>query len=496
MDIKYENARNGDRICSIGGIKLHSGYDPQKEAERFVSGLTCAFSPTHIVITGPALSYCAKYLKKRYENASLIAVHYISKMDYDHSIWDKVFYADPNDSTPLSEALYSYLGEEGISSALFASWQPSEKVFPENYSYAWSEIKKAVVKSRNVLSTRSYFARRWIKNAVNFCLYSKNNSYITYGEAPVVICASGPSLKDSIPLLKKGRKQFFLIAVSSALSPLLHENLIPDLCISTDGGFWAKRHLSHYLKKLPQLPLALSPESACYGSCFDHPVIPLSYGDGPGETLLRECSYKAMNAARNGTVSGTAAEFALSITRGPVFFCGLDLQPNNSFSHTQPNELEDMSQVLDYRLSTKESRLTPSSFPSVPLATYLSWFQNKDFKGRLFRLSDSYSYGNRLGKVEDVDFDFFEEELKKSGRKMSEIETFINNFDLSERKRKILSIIESHLHDDDWIQNALPCEYLIYRRSLGTENLEDARRSLENGLEKFFEEIRRFLSDN
>ncbi|MBO7637796.1 MAG: hypothetical protein J6S91_02360, partial [Treponema sp.] len=90
----------------------------------------------------------------------------------------------------------------------------------------------------------------------------------------------------------------------------------------------------------------------------------------------------------------------------------------------------------------------------------------------------------------------FEEELKKSGRKMPEIETFINNFDLSERKRKILSIIESHLHDDDWIQNALPCEYLIYRRSLGTENLEDARRSLENGLEKFFEEIRRFLSDN
>lgn len=496
MDIKYENARNGDRICSVGGIKLHSGYDPQKEAERFVSGLTCAFSPSHIVVTGPALSYCASYLRKRYEKASLIAVHYTVGLDYDNSIWDKVFYADPDDSTPLSEMLYSYLGEEGISSALFASWQPSEKIFPENYSYVWSEIKKAVVKSRNVLTTRSYFARRWIKNAVNFCLYSKNNSYITYGDAPAVICASGPSLKDSIPHLKKHRKQFFLIAVSSALSPLLHENLLPDLCISTDGGYWAKRHLSHYLKKVAQLPLALSPESACYGSCFDHPVIPLSYGDGPGETLLRECSYKAMNAARNGTVSGTAAEFALSITRGPVFFCGLDLEPNKSFSHTQPNELEDMSQVFDYRLSTKEGRLSPSSFPSVPLATYLSWFQNKDFKGRLFRLSDSYSYGNRLGKVDDVDFDFFEGELKKSGRKMPEIKSIKNDFDIRERKRKILSIIENHLHDDDWIENALPCEYLIYRRSLGTENLEDARQSLEKGLENFFEDIRRIVSDN
>ena len=67
MEIKYDNAKNGDRICSIDGIKLHSAYDPQKEAERFVSGLECSFSPTHIVITGPALSYCAGFLRKRFD---------------------------------------------------------------------------------------------------------------------------------------------------------------------------------------------------------------------------------------------------------------------------------------------------------------------------------------------------------------------------------------------------------------------------------------------
>ncbi|MBO4321237.1 MAG: hypothetical protein J5857_12290, partial [Treponema sp.] len=89
MEIKYENARNGDRICSVDGIKLHSAYDPQKEAERFVSGLECSFSPTHVIITGPALSYCVKFLRKRFEKAILIAVHYSDKIECDKNIWDK-----------------------------------------------------------------------------------------------------------------------------------------------------------------------------------------------------------------------------------------------------------------------------------------------------------------------------------------------------------------------------------------------------------------------
>ena len=121
MEIKYDIARNGDRICSIGDIKLHSSYDPQKEAERFVSGLECSFSPTHIVITGPALSYCAKYLRKRFDNAIIIAIHYTNELESDDKVWDRSFVANPDDDIPLSEILYSYLGEEGISSALFAS---------------------------------------------------------------------------------------------------------------------------------------------------------------------------------------------------------------------------------------------------------------------------------------------------------------------------------------------------------------------------------------
>ncbi|MBR4004763.1 MAG: DUF115 domain-containing protein [Treponema sp.] len=496
MEIKYENARNGDKICSIDGIKLHSAYDPQKEAERFVNGLSCTFSPTHIVITGPALSYCVKFLRKRFDKAVLIAIHYSDKIECDDSIWDKTFISNPDDETPLSEVLYSYLGEEGISSALFASWQPSEKIFPDNYTYVWDEIKKSVIKSRSVLSTRTYFARRWIKNAIRFCLYSKNNSYITYGDAPIVICASGPSLKTAIPSLKERRNRFFLIAVSSALSALLEEDLIPDICISTDGGYWAKRHLSHYLKQYPNLPVALSAESACYGQIFDHPVIPLSYGDGPGETLLRECAYKTMNARRNGTVSGTAAEFAMSITRGPVFFCGLDLAPSKSYSHTQPNELEDMSQIMDRRLLPKETRLSPSSFPSLPLSTYLSWFQNKDFNGRLFRLSNSFNYMNQLGKTKDVDFSFFDTIIKKSGQKLPKLNFVKNDFELHDRKEKILSIINSHLHDDDWVQNALPCEYLIYRRSMDTDNFENSKLALEKGLSNFYGEIMRIISEN
>ena len=69
---------------------------------------------------------------------------------------------------------------------------------------------------------------------------------------------------------------FALCAQAQTVTKVSHSNAVktdvvttgdvtirkPDyICISTDGGYWAKRHLSHYLKRYPSLPVALSAES-------------------------------------------------------------------------------------------------------------------------------------------------------------------------------------------------------------------------------------------
>ena len=71
------------------------------------------------------------------------------------------------------------------------------KIFESEMRVAWEEIKRAVIKTRNILNTRAYFAKRWIRNAVRFCLFSRYNAYVLKGQSPVIVCASGPSLKRS-----------------------------------------------------------------------------------------------------------------------------------------------------------------------------------------------------------------------------------------------------------------------------------------------------------
>ncbi len=479
--IIIEKNKNGDLTATVSGIRLCSAYSPQKEAERFVENLKCSFEPSTVVITGPCLDYAAAPLKKRFGKIKLIAVHYAPELA-GQSVWDKEFLSERDSN--LAEELYSYLGEEEICSTLFCSWPPSEKIFAEEYRHAWSEIKTAVVKSRNVLATMTYFAKRWTKNALNFCLFSRKNAYIQKGTSAVLICASGRSLETSIPFIKKYRKRFFLIALSSALSPLHSEEIIPDLILSTDGGYWAKKHISFSLCNDYDVPLALPAEAACFKKFYDRTIIPLSYGDGCSEALIKECGYTNMHAYRNGTVSGTAALFAMDITEGPVFFCGLDLAPSKGFAHTQPNELENENSLGDFRLRTRETRIVPSTFQSPALSTYLAWFQNQDFHGRVHRLSDHFPFSNTLGSVDDVDWSYFENNAG-TGRKPNFVYKN-NDFKIEERKNQLASIVYAHIKDPEWIKNALPAEYVVMRRK-GNES--DG--SLDEKMKDFCDEILR-----
>ena len=58
-----------------------------------------------------------------------------------------------------------------------------------------------------------------------------------------MIIASGPSLQVALSSIRKNQASYFLIVLSSAIKCCFENNIIPDLCISTDGGYWAKEHL-------------------------------------------------------------------------------------------------------------------------------------------------------------------------------------------------------------------------------------------------------------
>lgn len=470
-------ARNGAETCACDGKLLHSKYDPQTEAGRFADSLRADFSPACVAVVGPALSYCAGPLRRRFPNARLVAIRLCGGFKKTDSLWDRAIPADER----LPDALFDALGEETLCATLFADWPPARNALADEQGAAWAAIRDAVNKARSVLATREHFSARWLTNAAKFASSVGRTARISVRDrrTPVVVAASGPSLAPLLPTLARERGRFFLVAVSSALPPLARAKIAPDIALSTDGGWWAKAHLS----RLPEgIPLAIPPEAAVPARLFGGSVVPLCYDDGAEfeRRLLERLGIKALAARRNGTVSGTALELALSLTDGDVFLAGLDQEGAEGHQHAQPNALEQMNSAGDTRLATAETRTTASRFGSEgALAIYRGWFASRpgSVTRRTFRLTGGRTFRNRLGGIRDVGEDEFL--ARTAGRTNGILIEPAGEVPSDGRRAKIEDEISRAFRDGRFVAEAFPALSVLQRRGTDKAGLERIRMEIE-----------------
>ena len=501
--IQFSQARNGEETCSCGGKYLHSKYNPKAEAQKFVDNIEAEFEPQCVFILEPALSYCADFLRKRFPGASLCAIRFTGGFGMHDGLWDKTFFAKDG----LDDELFNAFGEEKLCSAIFADWTPSKNAFPAESELSWRMIRSAVIKSRNVMATRAHFSKRWLKNSAIFAANVGQFSTIKNekkSSRPILIAASGTSLESSIKKIRENRESFFLIAVSSAFMPLSRNGIEPDFVISTDGGYWAKKHLDFPTSEKSGAALALAIEGAAPRQVLkEKTTIPLLYDDASTfqKRILGRIGIEPTTARRNGTVSGTALELAMAMSDGPIFLCGLDQAPAKGFQHTQPNALETASEEKDTRLSTKETRMTASRFNSAQsLEIYRNWFisNSKRFNTpteRIFRLSDNFPFEFRLGSIRDIDWDEFGRITKKHGAEKFHGEKPIEigaakkiDMDFGERKTIIMEELEKALSDEKFLNEVFPMDVLMFKREKDAAN----KKALE---EKIDEKKRELISE-
>ena len=469
-------AKNGSDTCTVAGRFLHSAYNPEREAAQYVAKLTVDFVPRCILIIEPGLSYCAIALRDRFPQARLCCIRLTTDFSSYDVLWDTVFYASGAPQKD-AEALYNSIGEESLCALFAAAWAPSEQVFASEVQTAWLSIKQAVLKGRDVLYTRAYFAKRWLKNTVRFAQQLTHPALLQRAQCPIVIAASGTSLATSLPKLAEYRRHFFLIAASSALLPLLHAGIQPDIVISTDGGYWAKEHL-RALAAHKEIALALAVEGASPAQLLQaHTIIPLVYQDSIAVPLLTASNIPFMYAARNGTVSGTALQLAAAITTGDIFICGLDLAASVGFQHTQPNALEARACSFDMRLHTKETRAAIAQYTSGSLAVYRDWFiaHAAAFKTRVFRLSNGFQYECKLGELQDVDWQFFSKRLSASKQVFPTVSSEPNAMS----RQALAKTLQQELSSGTWDSELLPLESVLLRRTKNQTEAESLRATMQ-----------------
>lgn len=369
-------------------FRLHSRYNPQREADNFAN--TVSGSPLYIVITEPGESYLATSFRKRFPCAKIFAIRYTDSLFLDSdSLFDAVWRGKP-DGIPFF--LINHIPDEYFSRCVFLSWLASENVWQQEAKAVWSEIKKASEIFLSIINTRSFFGKTWLKNIFRNLIFANKVTKVDLKamEKPSFFLTSGTSLEE---LIKDGQvrnvlNHSFTLASSSSLSSLMHHGVKPSCAIATDGGFWAEPHL----KCLQDVPLLFPLEARIPYAVLEHAALGfISYGSMLENYFFDVLKIPYLLAKRNGTVAGSGIELLLEYTKGEIYISGLDLSFSNGFTHARPNENMQTNLVCDGRLNPSSSILAHSQFSHLSLSTYASWFSsmNEQKKIRLRRIGEA-----------------------------------------------------------------------------------------------------------
>ena len=247
MKIEFSKSKDDFQTFCADGIFYHSKYSPQKEAQRFVENLTLPFCPGLVFIVEPGLDYSDSYFKNRFSGCKTAAIKLFDNSLLPAGSWDFVIPFENEQS--FKQTLMTKFGEDKLLSSAIFVWPAAKNIFPDEVTRILSIFKDTVEECKTLLVTRQFFEKKWLTNSFNFICNVKTTCLPKIKEKmPVVVCASGPSLKPCIELIKTNRKKLIIICLSSATSVLLKNQIIPDLVLSTDGGWYAGEHL----KKLKQ----------------------------------------------------------------------------------------------------------------------------------------------------------------------------------------------------------------------------------------------------
>ena len=196
--LEIVTARSGQPTARVNGTHLHSPYDPEKEARRFLRQSIKQRNPSTILLLGAGLGYLYREMMRSFPGARVVLVFY-------HEAVCRSFapalpagtYWHPAESCTILQFLRSRIHELEAEGLVVVEWPASARVFPEASLRANRALHQLFREIRGTLVTTAALGRRWLRNSLaNFLgideIFPPVSAHTVKG--PTVIAASGPSL--------------------------------------------------------------------------------------------------------------------------------------------------------------------------------------------------------------------------------------------------------------------------------------------------------------
>jgi hypothetical protein len=317
-------------------VALH-GRDPQREADRIAAQLLEGGETDLVVAIGLGLGFLLDALERRHWTGRVVAIEPepqtvpLLRERRDWAPWtstDRIrILAGP--AFEGATECWTWFGD-GLAEPRVWVHPVLERIRPAEVTAARAILRRIVFDARSNAEAKRRHGARYLANTLqNLSAIAREPGVSRLGDAipgrPAVIVAAGPSLDATIPVLKQIEGKALIIAVDTALRPLLAAGIRPHAVVAVDPSEANARHLT-------DLPAA--PETFLVSEGSIDPVVTAAFR---GRTYffavsnhepwpwLQALKVEAGRLRAWGSVLTSAFDLVLNMGADPVVFVGADL---------------------------------------------------------------------------------------------------------------------------------------------------------------------------
>lgn len=416
-----EPTKNNLFTLKIDKSYIHSQYDPYKEAARIIKPIE-GLDPekTLVIFFGAGLGYHIELAeKKNFKNIIIIErnekIYNIFSKTYN--LPEEYYIVSPFDSPEKLDSIFSLIEIQkfkNVKTIILRSCYAKEL-----YSSFEERLEKLLKVKLGDFSTRLKFEELWFINILrNIRFLNKcvpvEKIFKYFSKLPVILISAGPSLKESLPYLKKLQDYAILIAVDTALLPLFEAEIKVDFVYSLDSQIYNINDLnnidSNYLRDINFIfDIVSSPGLTSY-FCempgrsaqnfvattahleFDYNNNPFLIKSGFVNWIEAKCGIRFGDIETGGSVSTSAFHLGYMLGGNPLILVGQDLSFPYFVSHSP-------STSHFYKFLLKTSRLNSLETLSLQMINSRKLVETSDNFGKI--LFSDFVFQNFKGWFEE-----------------------------------------------------------------------------------------------
>jgi hypothetical protein len=318
----------------VEGLPYHSAYDPLQEAKKFYGSYPIEKADV-ILHFGWGLGYCGEILKSRMKASARVIVFEPDEELFDFARAhqdDLSILEDPRFQFVIGDRVCQFFDQwplEGCRETDQFLWLVWPSAYQGHRSVATSLQENFKVRLRDRaanLLTHFQNGRLYFKNAMRNFEYQVDPDvgqlFGRFTNLPLIIVAAGPSLDRNIQELRGIEDRCFLLAVDTALRPLLAAGVMPHAVIIADPTELNARHVAG---ALPESVYLISEQAVDYSALF---VASRRFLFGLGlfpDSLCAKFGLAKSPLQVWGSVSTAALDIAWKMGADPIIFAGQDL---------------------------------------------------------------------------------------------------------------------------------------------------------------------------